>query len=44
MWLWTKATDRNFAAFMIAGTVIMIGLICGGLGLMSAVFRLWGLM
>ena len=44
MWLWTKATDRQFAAFMIAGTVVMIGLILGGLALVSAAFRLWGLM
>lgn len=36
--------NRQFAAFMIAGTVTMIGLICGGLALMSAAFRLWGLM
>ena len=37
-------TNRQFAAYMIAGTVVMIGLICGGLALMSAAFRLWGLM
>lgn len=36
--------NRQFTAFMIAGTVVMIGLICGGLALMSAAFRLWGLM
>ena len=36
--------NRRFAALMIAGTVVMIGLICGGLALMSAAFRLWGLM
>ena len=39
-----RQNNRQLAALMIAGTVIMIGLICGGLGLMSAVFRLWGLM
>lgn len=37
-------TNRQWLALMIAGTVIMIGLICGGLALMSAAFRLWGLM
>jgi len=44
VWLWKEATDKQFAAIMIAGTVVMIGLICGGLALMSAAFRLWGLM
>lgn len=39
-----RQNNRQLAAMMIAGTVVMIGLICGGLALMSAAFRLWGLM
>lgn len=37
-------TNRQWLAAMIAGTVVMVGLICGGLALMSAALRLWGLM
>ena len=37
-------TNKQWLALMIAGTVVMIGLILGGLALVSAAFRLWGLM
>lgn len=39
-----RQNNRQLAALMIAGTVVMIGLICVGLALVSAAFRLWGLM
>lgn len=35
--------NRQFAALMIAGTVVMIGLICAGCWVISATLRIWGL-
>lgn len=42
MWLWTKATDKQFAAIMIAGLILFIGLMLGGCAIIGNILRLWG--
>lgn len=37
-------TNRKWLALMIAGVVVCIGLICAYCAMVSALFRLWGLM
>lgn len=38
-----RQNNRQLAALMIAGTVVMIGLICAGCWAISTTLRLWGL-